>query len=84
MTPEKSQKRKLRSDQGSSQEDVEISSHVTDENTSRTEQDFSDITNKIENRLSKRLRDTEFGQREIFENFVSTNAQTRKLPQRQQ
>ena len=66
MMPEKSQKRKLRSDQGSSQEDVEISSHVTDENTSRTERDFSDITNKIENRLSKRLRDTEFGQREIL------------------
>ena len=32
----------------------------------RTFQDFSDISNKIENRLSKRLRDAEFGQREIL------------------
>ena len=61
-----SQKRKLRSDQSSSQENVEISSQVSDENTYLTEQDFSDISNKIENLLSKRLRDTEFSQREIL------------------
>ena len=61
-----SQKRKLRSDQSSSQENVEISSQVSDENTYPTEQDFSDISNKIENLLSKRLRDTEFSQREIL------------------
>ena len=64
--PEKSQKRKLRSYQISSQENVEISSQVSHENTCLTEQDFSDTSNKIENRLSKRLRDTEFSQREIL------------------
>ena len=73
MMPEKSQKRKLRSDQSSSQENVEISSHVTDKNTALTERDFSDLTNKIENRLSRRLRDTEFGQKEILR-LIENNA----------
>ena len=71
--PEKSQKRKLRSDQSSSLENAEITSQVSDENTYLTEQDFSDISNKIENRLSKRLRDAEFGQREnsrLIENLT--------------
>ena len=72
--PEKSQKRKLRSDQGTSQEEVENCNVSNDENVSLSEQDFEDISNKIENRLSKRLRDTEFGQREILrliENLAS-------------
>ena len=64
--PEKSQKRKLRSDPSSSLENVESTSQASDENACLTEQDFSDISNKIENRLSKRLRDAEFGQREIL------------------
>ena len=72
--PEKSQKRKLRSDQGTSQEEIENCNASIDENVSLSEQDFEDISNKIENRLSKRLRDTEFGQREILrliENLAS-------------
>ena len=72
--PEKSQKRKLRSDQGISQEEIENCNASNDENVSLSEQDFEDISNKIENRLSKRLRDTEFGQREILrliENLAS-------------
>ena len=72
--PEKSQKRKLRSDQGTSQEEIENCNASNDENVSLSEQDFEDISNKIENRLSKRLRDTEFGQREILrliENLAS-------------
>ena len=72
--PEKSQQRKLRNDQSSSQENAGNSSQVSDENTCLTEQDFPDISNKIEYRLSKRLRDTEFSQREIFrlnENLLS-------------
>ena len=64
--PEKSQKRKLRSDKSSSLENAEITIQVSDENTYLTEQDFTDISNKIENRLSKRLRDAEFRQREIL------------------
>ena len=72
--PEKSQKRKLRSDQGTRQEEIENCNASNDENVSLSEQDFEDISNKIENRLSKRLRDTEFGQREILrliENLAS-------------
>ena len=72
--PEKSQKRKLRSDQSTSQEEIENCNHSNDENVSLSEQDFEDISSKIENRLSKRLRDTEFGQREILrliENLTS-------------
>ena len=74
MMPEKSQKRKLRSDQCSSQENAEISSQVSDKNTCLTKQDVSYISNKIENRLSKRLIDIEFSQREILrliENLTS-------------
>ena len=67
-------KGKLRSDQSSSLESAETASQVSDENLNLTGRDFSDISNKIENRLSKRLRDTEFGQREILrmiENLAS-------------
>ena len=74
MMPEKSQKRKLRSDQSSSLGNTETASQASDENTCLTEQDFSDISNKIENRISKRLRDAEFGQRKILrliENLTS-------------
>ena len=72
--PEKTEKRKLRSDQSTSQEEIENYNHPDDENASLSEQDFEDISSKIEKRLSKRLRDTEFGQREILklnENLTS-------------
>ena len=64
--PEKSQKRKLRSGQSTSQFDVETASSINDENTVLSERDFEDISNKIENRISKRLKDTELNQREIL------------------
>ena len=72
--PEKTQKRKLRSDQSTSQVEVENCNYLNDENASISEQDFEDLSNKVENRLSKRLRDTEFGQREslrLIENLTS-------------
>ena len=64
--PEKSQKRKLRSDQSTSQIDEEIASSTNDENVLLSDRDFEDISGKVENRLSKRLRDTEMNQREIL------------------
>ena len=64
--PEKSQKRKLRSDQSTSQIDEEIASSTNDENTLRSDRDFEDISNKIKNKISKRLKDTELNQREIL------------------
>ena len=61
--PEKTQKRKLRSDQSTSHVEIENYNYPYDKNASFLEQD---ISSKVENRLSKRLRDTEFGQREIL------------------
>ena len=72
--PEKTQKRKLRSDQSTSQVEIENYNYPNDENASLSEQDFEDISSKVEYRLSKRLRDTEFGQREVLrliENLTS-------------
>ena len=64
--PERSQKRKLRSDQSTSQVDEEVASSTNDENTLLSDRDFEDISNKIENKISKRLKDTELNQREIL------------------
>ena len=64
--PEKTQKRKLRSDQSTSQIDEEIASSTNDENVLLSDRDFEDISSKVENRLSKRLRDTDVNQREIL------------------
>ena len=58
--PEKTQKRKLRSDQSTSQVEIENYNYPNDENANLSEQDFEDISCKVEYRLSKRLRDTEF------------------------
>ena len=54
--PEKTQKWKLGRDQGSRQEEIENHNQPDDENVSLSEQDFEDISSKIEKRLSKRLR----------------------------
>ena len=62
--PEKSHKRKLRSDPSSNQSGLQAFSD--EENLHLSEQDFEDISNKRENKISKRLRDAEFGQREIL------------------
>ena len=64
--PEKTQKRKLRSDQSTSQIDEEIASSTNDENVLLSDRHFEDISSKVENRLSKRLRDTKVNQREIL------------------
>ena len=64
--PEKTQKRMLRSDQSTSHVEIENYIYPNDESASLSEQDFEDISSKVENRLSNRLRHTEFGQREIL------------------
>ena len=63
---EKTHKRKLRSDPLSSHSNVEVASLSDDENFQLSERDSEDISNKIENKISKLLRDAEFGQREIL------------------
>ena len=63
--PEKTHKRKLRSDPSSNHSDRKVATFFNEENTQFTERDFEDISNKIENRICKRLREAKFGQREI-------------------
>ena len=63
---ENTHKRKLSSDPSSSHPDVEVACLSNDENHQLSERDFEDISNKIENKMSKRLRYAEFGQREIL------------------
>ena len=53
--PERSQKRKLRSDQSTSQIDEEVASLTNDENTLLSDRDFEDISNKIENKFQNVL-----------------------------
>ena len=77
--PERSQKRKLRCDQSTSQLEVETASSINDENTVLSEKDFEDISNKIENKISKRLRDTELNQREILKLIESLSSKVDNL-----
>ena len=62
---EKTQKRKLRKDLPENQEDKEVVSFIAAENRYLSEQDFEDISNKIENQITKRFRDTEHSQKDI-------------------
>ena len=78
--PERSQKRKLRSDdQSTSQLDEEVASSTNDENALLSDRDFEDISNKIENKISKRLRDTELNQREILKFIESLSSKVDNL-----
>ena len=77
--PERSQKRKLRSDQSTSQRDEEVASTANDENTLLSDRDFEDISNKIENKISKRLRDTELNQREVLKLTESLSSKVDNL-----
>ena len=58
--------KKLRIDPSGSQGQVEASSPSVHLRLNLSERDFEDITNKIENRKAKRLRDTEFEKSEIL------------------
>ena len=77
--PERSQKRKLRSEQSTSQLDEEVVSSTNDENALLSDRDFEDISNKIENKISKRLRDTELNQREILKLIESLSSKVDNL-----
>ena len=77
--PERSQKRKIRSDQSTSQLDEEVASSTNDENALLSDRDFEDISNKIENKISKRLRDTELNQREILKLIESLSSKVDNL-----
>ena len=77
--PERSQERKLRRDRPDDQELLENSSLPTDENNCISEQDFEKISSKIENKISKRLRDTGHCQREILKVIEKLSAKVDNL-----
>ena len=77
--PEKSQKRKLRRDPVEDSDLVESSSNPTDENNCISEQDFEEITSKVENKMSKRLRETENCQKEILKLIENVSAEVDNL-----
>ena len=77
--PERSQKRKLRSDQSTSKTEEDVASSTNDENTLFSDRDFEDISNKIENKISKRLRKTELNQREILKLIESLSSKVDNL-----
>ena len=56
--PERTQRRKLRRDPPEDQDLLENSNLPTDENTCISEQGFEGSSSKVENKVSKRLRDT--------------------------
>ena len=58
---------------------VENSSIPTDENICISEQDFEEISSKVENKVSKRLRDTEHCQREILKLIENLSAKVDNL-----
>ena len=45
---------------------MEVTNLSNDDKLQLSERDFENILNKIENKISKRLRDAEFGQREML------------------
>ena len=73
----RSQKRKLRRDPAKDSDLVENSSIPTDENNCISEQDFEEITSKVENKVSKRLRDREHCPREILKVIENLSAKGR-------
>ena len=71
---EKAQKRKLTKDPPDNQDDIDTTSSIPDENRCVSKPDCEGISSKIENRMSKRLRETERSQRGIsslIENLLS-------------
>ena len=56
----------MRSDPYSIQSDVEVASFSNVEKLHLSEHDVDDISDESENKLSKSLRDAEFGEREIL------------------
>ena len=73
--PEQSSKRKARRESiSSSVGEPECSSMRTENVPSNSDNDFADLSDKIEKSMSKRIKDTETGQREILkmiENLTS-------------
>ena len=72
-------RKKLRRDPPEDHEFAEESSLQTDENNCISEQDFEYISSKVENKVSKRLRDTEHCQRDILKLILNLSAKVDSL-----
>ena len=78
--PEKTQKRKLGKDLPSDHEMIETTSSIAKEKSLLQERDFEDITNKLEKRMFKRLRDTGQCQREVLRLIENLSSKVDNLP----
>ena len=78
--PERSSKRKARRDSvSSSLGEHENTSQRTENVCSISDRDFSEISEKIEKSVSKRMKDTEVGQREILKMIENLSSKTDSL-----
>ena len=81
--PERSSKRKARRDSPVNSLDEPESSSMRTENTpSLSDKDFTELSEKIEKSVSKRIKDTEVGQREILKMIENLTSKIDTLAER--
>ena len=81
--PERSSKKKARRESiTSSIDEPECSSMRTENIPSISDKDFADLSEKIEKSMSKRIKDTETGQREILERIENLTSKNDSLADR--
>ena len=81
--PERSSKRKARRDSPVNSLDEPESSSMRTENTpSLSDKDFTELSEKIEKSVNKRIKDTEVGQREILKMIENLTSKIDTLAER--
>ena len=81
--PERSSKRKARRDSPvNSLDEPEPSSMRTENTPSLSDRDFAELSEKIEKSVSKRIKDTEVGQREILKMIENLTSKVDTLAER--
>ena len=81
--PERTSKRKARRDSPVNSLDEPESSSMRTENTpSLSDKDFTELSEKIEKSVSKRIKDTEVGQREILKMIENLTSKIDTLAER--
>ena len=81
--PERSSKRKARSDSPvNSLDEPESSSMRTENAVSLSDRDFTELSEKIEKSVSKRIKDAEVGQREILKMIENLTSKIDTLTER--
>ena len=81
--PERSSKRKARRDSPvNSSDEPESSSMRTENAASLSDRDFTELSEKIEKSVSKRIKDAEVGQREILKMIENLTSKIETLTER--